>query len=75
MAKIDWAEYKEFKKYSTKEDKLVILVDFMKSYYNMTNAFEIYENFAEDDIALMLLEKRAIKDPEGLENYIFKHYR
>ena len=75
MAKIDWSEYKEFKKYSVKEDKLAILVDFMKSYYNMTNAFEIYENFEEDAIAMMLLEKRGIKDAEGLENYIFKYYR
>jgi hypothetical protein len=73
MPKIDWSEYKEFKNYSVKEDKLIILVDFMKSYYNITNAFDIFDYCKEDDIALMLLEKRGISDAEALENYIFKH--
>lgn len=75
MAKIDWGEYKEFKKYSMKEDKLLILVDFMKSYYNITNAFDIFEYFREDEIAVMLLEKRKITDAEELENYIFQHMK
>jgi len=73
VARIDWQEYKEFKKYSVKEDKLLILIDFMKSYYNMTNPSDIYENFKDDEIASMLLEKRGIKDAEDLENYIFRH--
>ena len=71
MATIDWDEYKEFKKYSNKEDRLQIAVDFIKSYYNMNSPMDIYDMLKEDDIGQMLLERNDIVDEEGLENFMF----
>ncbi|MBL4729956.1 MAG: hypothetical protein JKY28_00925 [Sulfurimonas sp.] len=73
MGLIDWKEYKEFKTHTNKEDRLEILVDFMKSYYNINNPREIYSIMKDDDLAQMLLEKKEIKDSEGLENFMYKH--
>jgi len=72
VVKINWNEYKDYKQYNSKNDNFAILLDFMKSYYNMTNPFEVYEVLANDEIASMMLEKRDIKDAEALENFIFK---
>ncbi len=72
MARFDWNEYKEFKKFSHKEDKLQIAIDFMKSYYNKVGPREVYDMLAEDDIGRMMLEKRDISDAEGLENFMYK---
>ncbi len=72
MATFDWGEYKEFKKFSGKEDKLQIAVDFMKSYYNMSGPREIYDMLVGDDIGQMMLDKRDIADAEGLENFMYQ---
>jgi len=72
LAAFDWDEYKEFKRFSNKEDKLQIAIDFMRSYYNMNGPVEIYEMLAEDDIGRMMLDKRDITDAEGLENFMFQ---
>ena len=72
MASIDWDEYKEYKKFSNKEDKLQIAIDFIKSYYNMNNASDIYSMLAKDDVGQMLLERKDITDSEGLENFMFR---
>ena len=72
MTKINWDEYKEHKRYSVRDDNFEILLEFMKSFYNMSNPMDMYEVFVADDIASMMLEKRAIKDAEDLENYLFK---
>ncbi|WP_372998159.1 hypothetical protein [Sulfurimonas sp.] len=72
MAAFDWDEYKEFKKFSGKEDKLQVAIDFMRSYYNMSSPRELYEMLREDDIGQMMLDKREITDAEGLENFMFQ---
>jgi len=72
MATINWDEYKEYKQYSAKKDNFVILLDFIKSYYNMTSPFDIFDILRSDEIAKMMLEKRNITDAEGLENFIYK---
>ncbi len=72
LSRINWDEYKEHKKYSVKDDNFEILLEFMKSYYNLTNPSDMYEMLAEDDIAQMMLEKREISDAEDLENFLFK---
>ncbi|QOP46207.1 hypothetical protein [Sulfurimonas paralvinellae] len=72
MIKINWDEYKEHKKYSVRDDNFEILLEFMKSFYNMNNPTDIYNTFIADDIAVMMLEKRGIKNAEDLENYLFK---
>ena len=57
MATFDWEEYREFKKFSGKDDKLQVAVDFMKSYYNMNSPRDLYNMLNEDDIGQMMLRR------------------
>lgn len=60
MIDINWDEFKFFKQYSNKkDDNFEVLLDFLKSYYNMTNIKEMYETMANDDIAQLMLNKRG----------------
>ena len=72
LARIDWDEYKEYKKFSVREDNFEILLEFIKSYYNMINPSDIYDMLSSDDIAQMMLDKRSIKEAEDLENFLYK---
>ncbi len=72
MIKINWDEYKAYKKHSLKEENFEILLDFIKSYYNVIGIFDIYDTLISDELAKMMLEKRGITDMEGFEHYIFK---
>ena len=72
MVKINWDEFKEFKKDSHRDDNFFILLDFMKSYYNMLSPSDIYDSLRVDDLAIMMMNKRNINDAEGLEGYLFK---
>ena len=70
---IDWKEFKAFRATSTKEqDNFNTLIAFLKSYYNMFSALDIYETLKNDDTAQMMLEKRDITDAEGMQDYLFK---
>jgi len=72
MVKINWDEYKVFKQHSHKDDNFEILLDFIKSYYNMSSPMDIYDSLSCDGIGQMMLEKRDITDAEGLESYLFR---
>lgn len=72
MLKIDWAEYKEYKTTSIKEDNFEVLLDFMKSYYRVTHPSDIFSALKEDATAKMMLEKRSICDAEDLEIFLRK---
>ncbi|MDQ7059778.1 MAG: hypothetical protein Q9M43_01035 [Sulfurimonas sp.] len=72
MASIDWTEYKEYKTHSPKEDRFEILIDFIKSYYNMSNPRDMFDMMRQDDVGQMLLERKDITNAEGLENFIYK---
>ncbi len=73
MLNINWDEYKEYKKHSNKEaDNFIILLDVMKSYYNMINPIDMYDTLIYDELAKMMLDKRDIRDAEGLEDFLFK---
>ena len=72
MIKINWAEFKIYKQHSHKDDNFTILLDFIKSYYNMTSPIDIYDILEYDDTGKMMLDKRDIVDAEGLERYLFK---
>ncbi len=75
MNSIDWEEFKSFKKMTTKEgDNFELMLEFLKSYYSITNPEEIYETMAHDDIAQMMLDKRDIKSSADLEKILFKHF-
>jgi len=72
VIRINWDEYKVFKQGSHKNDNFEILLEFMKSYYNMLSPVDIFDALREDELAQMMLEKRDITDAEGLEQYLFK---
>ena len=72
LVKIDWEEYKEHKKTSVRENKLEMLLEFLKSYYNMTNPSDVYETLRADDIGQMMLEKYNITSDIALEDILFK---
>lgn len=72
MIRINWDDYKEYKHHSNKEDNFEILLDFFKSFYNLTNPYDIYDSLAEDDLGKMMLDKRDISDAEDMENYLLK---
>ncbi len=72
MIQINWSEFKEYKQHSNKKENLEILLDFIKSYYSMTNPSDIYASLINDELAQMMLEKHNINDDEDMENYIFR---
>ena len=75
MYSIEWDEFKIFKKHTNKEgDNFELLLEFLKSYYNMTSPQEMYDTMKRDDIAPMMLEKRDIKSSADLENILFKNF-
>ena len=72
---IDWKEFKAYKAASMKEqDNFMALIDFLKSYYNLYSVTDIYDTLKNDDTAILMLEKRSIKNVEGIENYLFKEF-
>jgi hypothetical protein len=72
VIKIDWDEYKIYKKTALRENNFEILLEFMRSYYNMHSPQEIFEILNSDDIAEMMLQKREITNAEQLENFLYK---
>ena len=72
LIRIDWDEYKEHKKMTVRENKLEIVLEFLKSYYNMTNPSDVYETLKADDIGQLLLGKYEINNDVDLENILFK---
>lgn len=70
MSQISWEEYKEYKQSSTHTDNFNILLDFMKSYYAITNPSKMFAVLNDDDTARMMLDKREIKSASDLEEYL-----
>ena len=72
MLKIDWDEYKEYKKYSVRNDNFEVLLEFIKSYYNIVLPQDIYDMLHSDDTAQLMLDKRSINDAVALEDFLYK---
>ncbi|MBU0721320.1 hypothetical protein KJ877_08255 [bacterium] len=71
MIAINWNEYKDFKTQAhTQGDNFDMLLEFLRSYYNMTNPVEIFETLNADELALMMLQKREISDAGDVESYL-----
>jgi hypothetical protein len=70
---IDWDEFKSFRLTSTKEqDNFLMMLDFLKSYYNLFSIYDIYDTLLNDDTTKMMLDKRDITSAEALESFLFK---
>jgi len=75
MIKINWDDFKEYKKgHGKKDDNFLVLLDFIRSYYNLANVNDIYKSLKNDELANMMLEKRDIKDVVTLETYLYKQH-
>ncbi len=72
--KINWEEFKEYKQHNKGKDNFYILLNFIRSYYNMHSPIDIYDILVMDELAKMMLEKREIIDAEGLEDYLYKQH-
>ena len=75
MVTINWDHFKEYK--TTREnphghDNFMLLLEFIRSFYNMHSVYDIFDTLANDDLAQLMLEKRTITEPEQLESYLFK---
>jgi len=75
MAKINWDEYKTYKyELDNKEtlDNFEILLEFLRSFYNKTSSFEVFDMLENDPLGKMMLDKREISRPDQLEEYLYR---
>jgi len=75
MAKINWDEYKTYKyERDDKEtlDNFEILLEFLRSFYNKTSSFEVFDMLENDPLGKMMLDKREISRPDELEEYLYR---
>ncbi|MBN2781841.1 MAG: hypothetical protein JXQ66_01210 [Campylobacterales bacterium] len=71
--KIDWDEFKDYKKtLKTDKDNFGILLDFIRSYYNLSNVYEMFNMLKADELAKMMLDKRGIDEAAKLESYLYR---
>ena len=75
MAKINWDEYKKYK--CQREDvenldNFKIMLEFLRSFYNKTTSFEVFDILDADELGKMMLEKRGISKPEHLDEYLYR---
>ncbi len=78
MVTINWDQFKEYK--TTREnpqghDNFMLLLEFIRSFYNMHSVYDIYDTLSNDELATMMMEKREISAPEALEPYLFKTFK
>ncbi len=74
--KIDWQEYKEFrisKEEAGEKDKFYILVEFLKSFYNIHSLETIYDIVKKDTLSSLMLKKNEISSYDDFENYLQKY--
>ena len=77
MVKINWDEYKKFKQQHTNLsecENFEIVLEFLRSYYNKTSAFDVFDLLHADELGKMMLDKRDISQPEHLEDILYKRH-
>ncbi len=75
VSKINWDEYKHYKHESENLqglDNFEVLLEFLRSFYNKTSSFDVFDMLNDDGLGKMMLEKRQISKPEDLEDYLYK---
>jgi hypothetical protein len=77
MMKINWDEFKAFKQdYGNphRRDNFGLLIEFLRSFYNVTDLYELYASLENDELSLMMMQKRQITSVTILEVYINKKF-
>lgn len=75
--KINWDEFKAFKKdYGNprQRDNFTLLIEFLRSFYNVTDIYELYNSLEEDELSQMMMQKRQITSVTILEKYLAKKF-
>ncbi|MEA1955548.1 MAG: hypothetical protein U9N02_03540 [Campylobacterota bacterium] len=73
MIEISWDEFKEYKRFlNTDKDNFELLLDFIRSYYHISNTLDIYNILKADELATMMLNKREITEAMDLESYLYR---
>ena len=76
MIEIDWKEYKFYKTTGSVQtelkDNFDILLEFLKKYYKITAAQELFDTMKADEIGMMMLCKRELDKIELFEKYLYK---
>ena len=78
MGQINWDEFKHYKQTRDNPQKLdnfQLLLEFIRSYYNKSSVYDIFDMLSGDDLSVLMLQKREITEPEQLERYLFKKLR
>ncbi|MEA1920825.1 MAG: hypothetical protein U9N52_13375 [Campylobacterota bacterium] len=77
MTRINWDEYKAFKaEYDNPHgrDNFGLLIEFLKSFYNVNDIHDLYDSLLGDELSRMMLEKRRISNVVILEKYLNKKF-
>lgn len=77
MMKINWDEFKAFKKdYGNplQRDNFGLLIEFLRSFYSVTDIYELYDSLEADELSKMMMQKRHITSVTILEKYILKKF-
>jgi len=75
MSKINWDEYKKYKHEHPNLkafDNFEVLLEFLRSFYNKTSSFEVFDMLYDDELGKMMLDKRDLTQPEHLEDLLNK---
>lgn len=75
MSVINWDEFKQYKHEREdieKLDNFEMVLGFLRSFYNKSTSFEVFDTLVDDPIGKMMLEKRNITKPEGLDSYLYR---
>ncbi len=75
--KINWQEYKIFKhEYDNphNRDNFALLIEFLRSFYNVKDITKLYETLKSDELSRMMMKKRHISSITILEKYMTKKF-
>ena len=75
MSKINWDEFKRYKQEHPNFKDLnnfEIVLEFLRSFYNKTSSFEVFDMLNDDELGKMMLDKHKVSQPEHLEDILNK---
>jgi hypothetical protein len=75
--KINWDEFKAFKhEYdnSHNRDNFALLIEFLRSFYNVKDINELYNSLKNDELSYLMMKKRNITTVTILEKYMVKKF-
>ncbi len=75
--KINWNEFKAFKhEYENPHgrDNFALLIEFLRSFYNVQDIQDLYDSLENDELSLMMMKKRRISSVIILEKYMDKKF-